>query len=481
MSRQTSIASQFGAVAMTYVTHYWVMAGIAAWALLVLTPQLALGLTRNLGASNLGPSAMLVFGMPVFFLSLMIPPQAKAQFAHPRAALMPGFSRPHLMVLAGIVVVLTILFPLAAAFCLQLSPVGTVALAMAIAAPTLLAAHTNRIMGMFVGLCAFYSTMTKWGVWWFDPAGTAWPIHSGIIVVGGALVAFYLYRLAHLREEMDDYQSFTQWQQSRKASTEVSEQRRAVAESLRRHQFMAWFTDRWLDRIGGYHGNRLFALARLLTYGFGQPAILGGVWMAVWFGAITLFLAKFGFSSQAPGGPASPNGSLFGSSMFFLQMAMLFPGMFPGEWLAKRRPRIAGELMLPLSRSQYIDGLLASTLWNAATFWFALNLGLVIITYVTVGDRFSPVMLCMTLLLTASGAFGLAGVSLRTAIWPSVIKRLGVMMLVMIPVQSPILLWLGKQNHLTNTVVLLSVVATTVVGVVMTRVARTAWLNLELG
>ena len=375
-----------------------------------------------------------------------------------------------------ILAALTLAFPLFTALCFQLSPVGTVALALAIAAPILLAAHANRMPGMLVGLAAFYSTMTKWGVWWFDPTGTYWLMHVGIILLGFALIAYYLHRLAHLREEMDDYQSFTQWQQSRKAGTEVSEQRRAVAENLRRHPFMSWFTDSWFDRMGGFHGNQLFSLARLLNYGFGQPAFVQGIWMAVWFGAITLFLGRFGLSSQSP-----TNGSLFGSSMFYLQMSMMFPGMFPGEWLARRRPRIAGELLLPLSRSQYVDGLLAAAMWNAAGFWFVMNLGLMIVTYVNAGDRLTLPIACMTLLLTASGAFGLAGVALRTAIWPSVIKRLGVLMLIVIPFQAPLLGWLGQQASLGNTVFLPAVAATTTVGVVMIGVARKAWLNLELG
>lgn len=167
--------------------------------------------------------------------------------------------------------------------------------------------------------------------------------------------------------------------------------------------------------------------------------------------------------------------------MFYLQMSMMFPGMFPGEWLARRRPRIAGELLLPLSRSQYVDGLLAAAMWNAAGFWFVMNLGLMIVTYVNAGDRLTLPIACMTLLLTASGAFGLAGVALRTAIWPSVIKRLGVLMLIVIPFQAPLLGWLGQQASLGNTVFLPAVAATTTVGVVMIGVARKAWLNLELG
>lgn len=274
MVKQTNFSSQVGTVAMTYVTHYWVMAGIAAAMLLVLAPQFYLGLSRSLSQGSLGPMGGMLLGMPLLFLSLMIPPQAKAQFAGtPRAALTPNFVRSHLLMLIVILAALTLAFPLFTALCFQLSPVGTVALALAIAAPILLAAHANRMPGMLVGLAAFYSTMTKWGVWWFDPTGTYWLMHVGIILLGFALIAYYLHRLAHLREEMDDYQSFTQWQQSRKAGTEVSEQRRAVAENLRRHPFMSWFTDSWFDRMGGFHGNQLFSLARLLNYGFGQPAL----------------------------------------------------------------------------------------------------------------------------------------------------------------------------------------------------------------
>ena len=77
MVKQTNFSSQVGAVAMTYVTHYWVMAGIAAAMLLVLAPQFYLGLSRSLSQGSLGPMGGMLLGMPLLFLSFMIPPQAK--------------------------------------------------------------------------------------------------------------------------------------------------------------------------------------------------------------------------------------------------------------------------------------------------------------------------------------------------------------------------------------------------------------------
>lgn len=472
MARPTNFTTRLGAVVLTYVTHYWIMAGIAAWFILVLAPQLILAASRDTNWTKAGPLVSMMVGFPLLFAPLLIAPQAKAQFGHPRAALTPGFAGPHLILLTAILTLLTLIIPWIAAVAANCSPLGMIALALTILAPTLLAAHHNRMLGMVIGLGAFYSTMTSWGAkWWLNPEVGYELVHAVIVVAGIAIIGAWLYRLAHLREEMDDYQSFTMWPQSRKAGAEVSEQRRAVAANLRRQPLMAWLTDERLKQIGGFHGHRLLPLARLLKFGFQQQAFVQGLWMAVWFGGITLFLGKF----------TSYNSAMFGPSTFYLLAAMMFPGMFCGEWLAHRRPRIAAEMLLPLSRSQYVDGLLTAAIQNAVTFWLVMNFGLAVVTYAAVGAQLTLPALATMLLISASSAIGIAGISLRTAVWPSLLKRLAVLSSLMIVFQAPITIWARGHAQYGNGVFLPVAIATTTLGLIMLRFARQAWLNLEIG
>jgi hypothetical protein len=401
MAKPTNFTTQLGAVVLTYVTHYWVMAGIAAWLLIAVAPQIFAAAPDNLAFNKAARSVSVVLGMTLLFGSILVAPQVKAQFGHPRAALTPNFAGPHLLVLAAVVAGFTLFLPLVTAIAVDLAPLGTIALAFAVTAPMLFTAHTNRLLGGLISLGAFYTTLSTWGMnWWLSPAGGHEFIHVAIILMGVALVAVWLYRLAHLREEMDDYQSFMMWPQSRKAGTEVSEQRRAVAASLRRQPLIAWLTDERLKQIGGFHGHRLLAVARLLKFGFQHQAFVQGLWTVIWFGGMTLFLSRFAFDNN------KASGATFGASTFYLQVALGFPGMLCGEWLARRRPRTSAEMLLPLSRVEYIDGLLAAAIGSAATFWCVVNFGLAVVTYAAVGDQLTLPSLATMLLLTGSGAIG---------------------------------------------------------------------------
>ena len=464
---------QISQVLMTYVTHRWIMAIIAASFTLIVTPQLVLGTLSKQSPSSLVPMVNTLIGMPLLFLSIMLVPQAKAQFAHSRAALTPGFTLPHVVVLGFILLLMVIVFPLTVGWCCQFDSLGIATLAAAIVTPIIWAVHFNRMWGMVVGLAVFYSTVTTAGAeWWLLEAQAHRPIHTAILIACLGLLLGWLARLCRLREEMDDYQTTVQWHTARKTGSEVSEQRRILAEQIRRSKLASLVGDAWLSRIGGYHGDRWHRVARLLRYGFGQPGELLGLFMAVWFFTITLFLAKFSFAAGSSG---------FNAMLFYIQVAMLFPGMFAGEWLAHRRPRIAVELLFPLSRPQLVDGLFAATAWNAVAFWLVLNAGLVLLLWLTANDRFTPAIVGLMLLLTGSGAFGLCGLSLRTAVWTSVVKRLSVLMITMFLFQAPLLAWTLGREWLGDAPFVLAAAVLCVTGVVFTSLARRAWLEVELG
>jgi hypothetical protein len=137
-------------------------------------------------------------------------------------------------------------------------------------------------------------------------------------------------------------------------------------------------------------------------------------------------------------------------------------------------------MLLPLSRSQLIDGLLAAAAWNAAAFWLTLNFGLVILFRFTANDNADMTSLFMLLLLTATGAVGLGGLGLRVSVWPSAVKRLGVMMVSMFLFQAPLMIWALGGGEFGAPAFLIVATVEAGVGVLMARLARQAWLNTEM-
>jgi hypothetical protein len=468
------MAEQMKHVAITYLTHRWVMAGIAAWVVLIAGPQLVAPVVTGMAPSDALPMLMGVLSMPIFFLSIMLVPQVKAQFAHPRARLVPRFALPHLAVIVGLLVALLVLYPLIVAVCLRLDAIGVVVLSFAIAAPGVLGLHFNRFSGMLVSIGVFYSTISSAGAtWWILEADSHRTIHAAILLAAVATLALWLWRLCHLWEEHDDYQTTVHWPTARKSGVEVSEQRRILADHFRRHKTLSWLNDAWHARLGGFHRRTLTGIARLLRYGFGAPVEIQAVWMSGMFFAITLFIAEFGFGGQSNTG--------FGAIQMYLIMAAMFPGMMAGEQLAQRRPRIAVELTLPLSRTRLVDGLFAATAWNATVFWFGMAAGLLLAAWRLLGQQFTGSTIAMLLLMTASGALAMVGVSLRVSVWPSRIKRLAVMMAAMFAIAMPILVWTyGRANVGDAPFVLVAAILVAIGAAFITR-ARRAWLNLELG
>ena len=93
---------QIKQVLITYVTHKWVMVGIATWLLVFVSILIGIR-ASGVGATKDSISVINMYvEMPVLFLSLMLVAQVKTQFAHSRAVLTPGFTWPHAVVAAGI-------------------------------------------------------------------------------------------------------------------------------------------------------------------------------------------------------------------------------------------------------------------------------------------------------------------------------------------------------------------------------------------
>ncbi len=108
--------------------------------------------------------------------------------------------------------------------------------------------------------------------------------------------------------------------------------------------------------------------------------------------------------------------------------------------MAQRRPRISWEMLLPVSRSQLIDGLFAASIRNAFTLWVMMNGALVVVISLQ-ANQLSPGTLGMFLLMSASTMFAALGVGLRVAVWLSMAKRLAVLFVNCIVFLGPMAAW----------------------------------------
>ena len=102
-------------------------------------------------------SAMALSGLPAFILPMLLVWQTKAQFAHPRAALIPNFCGPHLVIPAAVLAILLFGFPVLVAHWIYCDPLGSSAFACALSIPAIWGLHLNRVAGTFVAMIIIIS------------------------------------------------------------------------------------------------------------------------------------------------------------------------------------------------------------------------------------------------------------------------------------------------------------------------------------
>jgi hypothetical protein len=462
---------QIKQVGKTYLTQRYVW-WMALFASVIMLPNLLVMLGPKRGTPDGSHPLLFTIGMPMFLLLPLLVGQAKMQFAHSRARLLPRFMPAHVAVLAGIMLLFFVVFPSTLAIAAGFKPLGLLALAVAIGAPALWGAQANRFGPMLLALVVFYSLMTRAGLdWWIVRAADHLAVLGATLVVGAAAVLAWLWRICHMHEEAPDYQNVYALMLARRAGSEAAEQRRIVATQLRRNRLKSQISDWWHERLGGYYGGSRAGLVRVLRYGFGaNPVEVQGFFFAALIVTVGIFFSQFSFLAKA--------GADFGALFLMAQFAILLPGQLGGELMAHRRPRIANEMLLPLSRSQLIDGLFVASAGNAARLWIIINAAMGIVT-LTSKEEVSLQTIAMFLLLTATVAFAAFAMSMRTAVWPSMTRRLMVLFCGWLALMTPVILWATMRANWGNAPFIACAVAFVGVGAVLLERARRTWLNLE--
>lgn len=466
--------AQIKQVSLTYLTQRYLWWGLGLLSLMGVPSLFMLAHSSGRPNSNAAQSVLFAIGMPTFTVLPFLVGQIKLQFGHSRARLMPQFLPAHLAVLSGILLTSFVLYPWLLAGVSGAEPLGFIALAMAIGVPALWGAQLNRFSAMLISLLVFYSLLTDWGLhWWVIDASSHRGVLAFIVVTGIILALAWLWRLCELTEEMPDYQNVYALMLARRTGSEAVEQRRIVASQVGRNQVMARVGDWWFNRIGGYFGGSKAGLVRLLRYGYSpNPIEVQGLFIAMMIISIGLFFSKFSILAKA--------GSNFGAMFMFIQFSALMPAQAAGELLAQRRPRMAWEMLLPLSRSQLIDGLLAAAARNAFVMWLMMNAALAVV----VGLQDEPVSwgtLSLFLLMSVSTMFATMGIALRVAIWPSMAKRMVLLIPSCLIFVIPIALWWNLRENFGDWPFLIMAAGVVAFGVGLLYEARRMWMKLEIG
>jgi hypothetical protein len=335
------------------------------------------------------------------------------------------------------------------------------------------ATHNNQALWILLGLVVFYSLMSGPGMaFWLLPEEAARFRAYHVAILAGCWAAYgaWLVRLSRLDEEADDYNIPVQAQAGSATRMERTQANRNVGRQLLRSKFWRWPADLWHDRLTSRREATTAGRQRLFRYGFAPlPAELTGLWI----GVIMFLVGTFPFWGVMPDAQGRP--AMHGAFAPFLIM----PSMFPGQFLAMRRARLSTELIMPLTRTEFIDGLLKALARNAiATGVILACIAGAILALIAPG--YSAAEVAGFAVVAVAVQPYMFGMSVRLALYPSAMVRIALMMVKLFPALAVAMLgfWLVTQGQWSLT--MLFAAASAAVGVWIIARARRAWLNAEL-
>lgn len=466
---------QLWQVAMTYLTRRSIVVAVGL-AFLLLSLMLFAALVGPFADKDV-PKVIAVLPCAVAGFIVI---QAKAQFAHPRAALLPNFARPHLLVLMILLAVLLVAWPILVSGGVGVQAVNVAALSIAVAATSIWGMQRNNGL-QIVSVAIFLSGIFPWeGNWWFKSGHVYQACHVVILLAGWAAIVAWLWRLAGLREEADDYQQVFNLVRGAKSGGESSERRRLIARTMGRLRWLAWLGDRWHARLPNLRSEERFRPPQLLQYGFGAaPPVFSAVMGAViMIGVTAAWLAGFRAFAGNQGSDGFSNGN---GMWFYLLIYTALPGTIAGQTLAERRPRIAAEALFPLTRSQLIDGLLLALARNTLVYWLAMNIGLLLVARWMLGSQFTLAAACVYVLLSMSLCLAGFGAGIRSALWDSLMERLVAAGIGGCIGMGALALWWSLRSSVGDGPFIGMALAIAAIGAWLTQRGRQAWLNFELG
>lgn len=435
------MTSQVQQVARTYVTRrsLWLF---GAFALFSFGPGATLLVAG--GRVDKVPPMLAAVGLafPAAITSFVLATQAKWQFCDSRARLIPEFTTPHIAVLAAIALFAFGVYPAVLTLAGGWNSIGVPACAIVVAAGSIWTIHSGQWLAGGVAFGTYLSLMSNAGLnFWINPdnARRLLPLHGALLVGGWAALAAWLARLPRIREEDDDYFIPVQAYQCSSSRMERTQAARTFARAMLRSRWTQLPSDWWHDRLARIRATTAKSRQRLLRYGFTpSSAWMHAAPVALMFFAMLYFMTRTGLmSGQGTTRSILPS----------LNMMIIMPTMMAGGMLMMRRGRMAQELLLPLSRRDYVDGLLAAAAWSSLVTWLSMHAALLALLAALSPEMLTPALVAG--LTALSLAMQLCAFGITALISPNVSggKRMALMMGVVFIVVIPLMLGIEMIGH----------------------------------
>ncbi len=303
-------------------------------------------------------------GMPIMGIAFWVTSVAKWQFVNPRARLLPGFTAPHLVIIAGWFTLGIGFVSLTIGLALNgINPLAALAYGSTCGALFVWAIHTAKPLLTLFSMAIYFSPAAGFAQpFWIGSSPTLTLVRLAVILTGTAGIALWMWRLATLTEESQAYVIPTQAQAGKASRMEKSEARRNVATQLSRAKLAGWIVDRWAESLIGRRARTAAERTALLPYGHaGAPAWIRCLWlMTIMVVVVIVNILVAGTSSMTS------------TIRIAAPTALIFTFMGPAistQLLAMRRARMQTELLWPMTRRQYIDGLFRIVAVEAMEVW----------------------------------------------------------------------------------------------------------------
>lgn len=412
--------TQIAVVYLTNRQNWWIL----GWMALMVLPSLSVFTSHShSGGSRILAVNLLSF--PIGACVFLLGTQSKWQFCNPRARLTPRYAGPHLLVLGLIALAFIVGLPV---LCGQggFNTVGCAAYSVVLAASFLWGTHAMSSAATFLALAHFFSLYSQRASdFWMSPqlASDNLPIHLTVLAAGWTAIGVWLRRLSQLREDMDDFFLPVQAQVGSATRMERAMAAQTIVRQLLRNAPSRWACDWWHDKLARVHAASTPARQRLLRYGFTPtPVLLMAIWMALLFSALLLYMSRT-WADKAGGRAILPSMGMF----------ILMPAIFPSGILALRRGRMPQELMFPMTRRQYVNGLFQAVALNAGTGGALTLLAMVALLTIVAPDVGTPSLIAAFAALTVGTQTYAFGAMTNTSRIQSAGKRNVMMMVALIP------------------------------------------------
>lgn len=406
--------------------------------------------------------------------------QTRLQFAHSRSALLPGFAPPHLLAVVPFALCVTIVTPaiITVTLCGDFWFMAAIAsLTFAVTSGQYKFIHNELIATVFPSLMVVAIIMVYLSVgiaWWGSGNIALTPTGSITLVAASwAIMAVNSVRLVRLRQDESAYQASQRSAAGWRMGTGHWCPQGLAADK-------AWYTgkwrlsDMWNDRIGGFHHGSRPRIIRLLRHGATPwpPELPAICILAFCAGCVVLFsyaekeMPRLVFPAPI-------------WRLFPVLIALSLPGPLAAGLVARPRPILAAELVRPLSREQFVDGLFGTSLWTFAALWITFNTWAVVVlwTYPGPNPSVSPIptfvflSAALNTAIFGSALYGPSGMSLSSRI---------LMNFFFLIVWFTVLPWWWFTRDTVSDVPFWVIGTLSLsLGVWTIRSARRAWLNLE--